>query len=133
MKLKTLAAMAFLMLTVAATAQRGPGRRAVPKFEPDPFWPKPLPNKWMMGQVGGTYVDSHDHLWVTTRPRSLDDHDKYAASNKADCCIAPPPILEFDQAGNVVQGWGGPGPGYEWPDRSGQLQRAPRKRRDPAC
>jgi len=116
MKLKVLAAMAFLMLTVAATAQRGPGPRAVPKFEPDPFWPKPLPNKWMMGQVGGTYVDSHDHLWVTTRPRSLDDHDKYAASNKADCCIAPPPILEFDQAGNVVQGWGGPGPGYEWPD-----------------
>src|SRR6266436_4054943 len=116
MKLKVLAAMAFLMLTVAATAQRGPGPRAVPKFEPDPFWPKPLPNRWMMGQVGGTYVDSHDHLWVTTRPRSLDDHDKYAASSKADCCIAPPPILEFDQAGNVVQGWGGPGPGYEWPD-----------------
>jgi len=116
MKLKVLAAMAFLMLTVVATAQRGPGPRAVPKFEPDPFWPKPLPNKWMMGQVGGTYVDSHDHFWVTTRPRSLDDHDKYAASSKADCCIAPPPILEFDQAGNVVQGWGGPGPGYEWPD-----------------
>ncbi len=116
MKLKVLAAMAFLMLTVAATAQRGPGPRAVPKFEPDPFWPKALPNKWMMGQVGGTYVDSKDHLWVTTRPRSLDDHDKYAASSKADCCIAPPPILEFDQAGNVVQGWGGPGPGYEWPD-----------------
>ena len=28
----------------------------------------------------------------------------------------PPPILEFDQSGSVVQGWGGPGPGYEWPD-----------------
>jgi DNA-binding beta-propeller fold protein YncE len=72
----------------------------------------------MLGQVGGTFVDSHDHLWVTTRPRSLQDHDKYAAFDppKADCCVPPPPILEFDPAGNVVQGWGGPGPGYDWPD-----------------
>ena len=81
MKPKIVAMMAFLALALAvalvAHAQRG-----VPKFEPDPFWPKPLPNKWMMGQVGGTFVDSYDHLWVTTRPRSLDDHDKYAASGK---------------------------------------------------
>jgi len=31
-----------------AAAQRG-----VPKFEPDPYWPKPLPNNWMIGQVSG--------------------------------------------------------------------------------
>jgi DNA-binding beta-propeller fold protein YncE len=24
--------------------------------------------------------------------------------------------MEFDAAGNYVQGWGGPGPGYEWPE-----------------
>ena len=88
----------------------------VPRFEPDPYWPKPLPNNWMLGQVAGIFVDSHDHIWVTNRPRSLDENDRYAQVHKADCCLPAPPILEFDQAGNVVQGWGGPGQGYEWPD-----------------
>ena len=30
--------------------------------------------------------------------------------------IPAPPVIEFDQAGNVVSSWGGPGEGYEWPD-----------------
>src|SRR5919197_1593612 len=91
----------IVTLTLAAAAR-------VPRYEPDPFWPKPLPNKWMLGQVGGTFVDRKDHLWITTRPRSLDDNDKYASFNppRADCCAPPPPIIEFDPAGNVVQAWG---------------------------
>jgi DNA-binding beta-propeller fold protein YncE len=32
------------------------------------------------------------------------------------CCFAAPPILEFDQSGNLLRAWGGPGAGYEWPD-----------------
>ena len=28
---------------------------------------------------------------------------------------AAPAVLEFDQAGNYIQGWGGPGEGYDWP------------------
>jgi DNA-binding beta-propeller fold protein YncE len=31
------------------------------------------------------------------------------------CCTAAPPVLEFDPAGNLVNHWGAPGPGYEWP------------------
>ncbi len=27
-----------------------------------------------------------------------------------------PPILKFDAAGNLIQSWGGPKSGYEWPD-----------------
>jgi DNA-binding beta-propeller fold protein YncE len=34
---------------------------------------------------------------------------------QADCCIPAPPVLEFDAAGNFVEGWGGPGQGFEWP------------------
>ena len=90
--------------------------RAAPRFEPDPSWPKQLPNNWMLGQVGGIYVDSHDHIWVNSRPRTLDENDTYLRAKKGDCCIPSPPVLEFDQAGNFVQGWGGPGAGYEWPD-----------------
>ena len=29
--------------------------------------------------------------------------------------MAAPPVLEFDAAGNFIQGWGGSGQGYEWP------------------
>ncbi len=72
----------------------------------------------MLGQVGGIYVDSHDHVWVTSRPRTLDNNDKYAALDppESDCCIPAPPVIEFDAAGNFIQGWGGPAAGYEWPD-----------------
>src|SRR6202050_2693572 len=105
-------AVAFFALTFSALPQ------SVPKFEPDPYWPKQLPNNWMLGQVGGIFVDSHDHIWVTSRPRTLDNNDKYAALNppQADCCIPAPPVLEFDRAGNLIQGGGGPSPNYEWPD-----------------
>ena len=97
--------------TVALLSARGAN---VPRFEPDPSWPKPLPNNWMLGQVSGIYVDSRDHIWVT--PRTLDENDRYAQVNKADCCLPAPAVLEFDMAGNLIQGWGGPGQGYEWPD-----------------
>ena len=124
--LRILAAMAVVLAIGLASAvlyqepvsaQNG-GPRAVPKFEPDPSWPKLLPNNYMLGQVGGIYVDSHDHIWVTSRPRTLDDNDTYAALNppQADCCIPAPPVIEFDAEGNFIQGWGGPGSTPGWPD-----------------
>jgi DNA-binding beta-propeller fold protein YncE len=100
-------------LALAITAMAQP---KLPRFEPDPFWPKPLPNNWMIGQVSGTAVDAHDHIWILHRPRTLDEHDKYLATKKGDCCIPAPAVIEFDQAGNVVSSWGGPGDGFEWPD-----------------
>ena len=42
-----------------------------PSFVVDPAWPQPLPNNWTLGQIGGLFVDSHDHIWVYNRPRSL--------------------------------------------------------------
>jgi hypothetical protein len=112
MKSSIPAGIAFFALAFTAVSQN------VPKFEPDPSWPKQLPNNWMLGQVGGIFVDSHDHIWVTSRPRTLDNNDKYAALDppEADCCIPSPPVLEFDQAGNLIQSWGGPSKDYEWPD-----------------
>jgi DNA-binding beta-propeller fold protein YncE len=108
---------AIVLAAVAVGLMTG-ATKPVPLFEVDPNWPKPLPNNWMMGQVSGVYVDSYDHVWVTTRPRTLDNNDKYAALNppQADCCVPAPAIMEFDAAGNLIQSWGGPGPGYDWPD-----------------
>jgi DNA-binding beta-propeller fold protein YncE len=90
----------------------------VPRFEVDPFWPKPLPNNYYMGELGAVFVDAKDHVWVASRPRTLTP-DQIGASLKpptSECCIPAPPILEFDAAGTLVQTWGGPGAGYEWPD-----------------
>ena len=34
-----------------------------PEFRVDPFWPKPLPNHWVLGQIGGIATDREFH-WV---------------------------------------------------------------------
>ena len=33
----------------------------------------------------------------------------------AECCAAAPPILEFNEDGDLIGHWGGPGAGYDWP------------------
>ena len=114
MKLRILAACAVAGLLLAGfVSAAGP---ALPKFEPDPYWPKHLPNHWMLGQVSGVAVDSHDHIWIIHRPRTTEAHDNYLRDKTADCCQPAPPVMEFDQEGNLVQSWGGPGQGYDWPD-----------------
>src|SRR5258705_1757259 len=89
-----------------------------PRFEVDPFWPKPLPNKWILGQTIGVSVDAQDHVWIIHRAGSLEPNEVHATTNPpiAQCCAPAPPILEFDAAGNLLRHWGGPGEGYEWPE-----------------
>jgi hypothetical protein len=89
-----------------------------PRFEVDPLWPKPLPNNWVLGQVIGLSVDARDHVWIVHRANLLGATEA-AADQKpptASCCSAAPPVLEFDPAGNVVNHWGGPADGYDWPE-----------------
>ena len=109
----TLAALlAVLLATLPARAQR-------PAFRVDPYWPKPLPNNWILGQVGGMSVDAQDNIWVFQRPRSLTDDEKGATLNppRSKCCVPAPSVLVFNQSGDVVKAWGGPGEnlGYDWP------------------
>jgi len=89
-----------------------------PMFEVDPMWPKPLPNHWIMGNTIGVSVDAQDHVWIIHRQGSLEAKEVYATTNPpgSSCCLPAPPVLSFDQAGNLIQHWGGPGAGYEWPD-----------------
>jgi DNA-binding beta-propeller fold protein YncE len=81
----------------------------VPVYEVDPTWPKPLPNHWIVGAVVGVAVDRQDHVWITHRPPTLQPNETRSVWRAA------PPVLEFDQQGNLVSSWGGPGAGYEWP------------------
>jgi DNA-binding beta-propeller fold protein YncE len=91
----------------------------VPIFEYDPTFPKPLPEKWAIGPIGGLAVDRQDHLYVVQRPGGLEANERLSGADdnppKADCCVPAPPVLEFDQRGTLVRSWGGPGAGYDWP------------------
>ena len=89
----------------------------IPKYKVEASWPKELPNNWIMGQVGGMAVDRHDHIWVLQRPSSntADELGASPATQRSQCCIAAPPVLVFDAQGNLLQSWGGPGEGFNWP------------------
>ncbi|MEQ1910422.1 MAG: hypothetical protein ABMA15_16495 [Vicinamibacterales bacterium] len=105
------------LLEKQALAQGGGGISA-PRFEVDPMWPKPLPNGWYIGQSIGVWADNQDHVWIIHRSDSLDAVEAAADQNPPTgaCCKKAPPIIEFDQAGNVLHAFGGPGAGYDWPD-----------------
>lgn len=99
------------LLGQAALAQQ------LPRFQVDASWPKQLPNNGILGQIGGIAVDSHDHIWVYQRPGTLTDDERGAALTPpaSKCCLPSPPVMEFDESGNLLQAWGGPGSGYDWP------------------
>jgi DNA-binding beta-propeller fold protein YncE len=153
---KVLTGAAFLALLVAlgvgqsllereATAQTN-GKVMVPKFEVDPFWPKPMPNNWVFGMTIGVGVDEKDQVWIIHRgndPGAL-DRTEYAfppalpagggragaagagrgaaaapagqPERVSECCNPAPPVVAFDAAGNVVYSWGGPSLHPDWPD-----------------
>ena len=114
------------------------GAKVAPIFEVDPFWPKPLPNHWVTGSTIGLSIDDKDQVWTIHRPNTVEANFKAAdiMANEAvdygvqlgaagqvsgsdpigQCCKVAPPVLVYDASGNLVASWGGPGPGYDWPD-----------------
>jgi DNA-binding beta-propeller fold protein YncE len=69
-----------------------------PRFAVDPTWPKPLPDGWITGRLGGVCIDGHDHIIVTNR-RDITDEEKETSKQA-------PSVLIFDRAGNLVDSWG---------------------------
>src|SRR6185436_1284618 len=89
------------------------GAIQAPRFEVDPFWPKPLPNHWILGSSVGVAVDARDHVFIIHRGAgtlNADTEIGLASSPRTaeTCCLAAPPVLEFDPEGNLVGHWGGP-------------------------
>ena len=106
-----------------------PATARVPGFIADAGWPKPLPQHWILGQVGGLYVAPDDHVWIYQRPRTLTNDEAAltgpthtAADGRrvdalgnprpygplGDCCVPAPSVMEFDADGNLLRAWGGP-------------------------
>ena len=91
----------------------------VPLFEVDPLWPKPVPNEGLLGMTIGVSIDDQDNVWIVHRGSStLNNNEKGAELNPpiAECCRSAAPVLAFNQAGDMIYSWGGPGDGYEWPE-----------------
>ena len=87
-----------------------------PVFEVDPYWPKPLPNGWLLGSTIGVGVDSRDHVFIIHRGNAtLNARTEGGYALTGPCCTGAPPVLEFDPEGNLVNSWGGPAEGYVWP------------------
>jgi DNA-binding beta-propeller fold protein YncE len=76
------------------------GGQDIPRYVVDPFWPKPLPNRWVTGDIGGTCVDRNDHVFTVNR-RNLTARETLVAT-------VAPPVIEFDPDGEVVNSWGDP-------------------------
>ena len=106
-------AVACAVVWTAARDRAAAQNVQVPIFEYDPTFPKPMPENWAIGPIGGLAVDRQDHLYVVQRPGGLLTNERFSGSDdtppKADCCIPAPPVLEFDQAGTLMHSWGGPG------------------------
>jgi hypothetical protein len=93
------------ILAIALLIGRSALAGEVPRFEVDAFWPKPLPNNWILGQIAGVAVDAQDHVWIIQRPRTLTEDEKGATLDppRSQCCAPAPPVIEFDRDGSVMQ------------------------------
>jgi len=80
--------------TVGAQDESGP------RYEVDPTWPKPFPDRWVIGGLGGLCVDANDHVLILNR-QDVIDADLNAGR-------LAPPIIELDSAGNLIRSWGDP-------------------------
>jgi DNA-binding beta-propeller fold protein YncE len=96
-----------------AQATKPAAKSQVPSFKLDTSWPKALPNNWVFGGASSVAADKHGHIWVLSRPLSV------PAAELAAGKIPSPPVIELDQEGNFVRGWGGPQwvqPWFKTPD-----------------
>ena len=88
---------ALILLGCAGQPSQTAG--GAPRFEVDPWWPKPLPEGWIAGRLGSVCMDSHDHVIVTNRRDITKEEEE--TSKQA------PSVLIFDLAGNLIDSWDG--------------------------
>jgi hypothetical protein len=99
----------FIIAILSFTPAPARAQAGVPKFEVDPSWPRPLPNRWVTGEMGGVCVDSHDHVFIAQRVSDvggMDGHLEGLTSDELNAGQPAPPVIEFDPDGKVVNSWG---------------------------
>jgi hypothetical protein len=111
----SLAVAAALGLSTAITQAGPPKKSKIPVFQVNPDWPKPLPvagdfgtppeistatgqpKPWVTGEVAGTCVDSHDHVFTVNRGNLISPETVEA--------VPSPTVIEYDKDGYVVNAW----------------------------
>jgi sugar lactone lactonase YvrE len=92
------------VLGLAAGMLGSPAARAAdsgaPTYEVDPSWPKPFPNQWVFGGLGGLCIDAQDHVFLLHRQ---DPTEEDLNSGRL-----APLIVELEPSGAVVNSWGDP-------------------------
>ena len=84
-------------------------KSGAPSYQVNPFWPKPLPDNWVTGEVAGTCIDSNDHVFIVNRGFQTGGLvSPEGVAGQPVKSKASPPVIEFDRAGNVVNAWGDP-------------------------
>jgi hypothetical protein len=115
--LLAIVALAAPLVRAQGQAVQAVDENGAPMFKVDPFWPKPLPNRWSMQQVTGIHVDHLNHIWFLNRGEGA-DADEIGGGDvpqRMACCVRGPEVVELDQDGSVLNAWGGPGYHPLWP------------------
>ena len=73
---------------------------APPKYEVDRAWPKPFPDRWVIGGLGGVCVDAQDHVFLLNR-QDVPEGDLNAGH-------LAPSVIEIDTDGNLIHSWSDP-------------------------
>ena len=114
-----LALAAGTVISAQAVTGQAVDANGAPQYRVDPFWPKPLPNRWSMQQVTGLSVDSMDNVWFLNRPNAPENDEISGEGTPFPvlCCVKGPELIQLDQQGNVVASWGG-STHPKWPTNS---------------
>src|SRR6266699_2390541 len=78
----------------ASTMRAQSAAAAAPKYEVDPAWPKPFPDRWVIGGLGGLCVDANDHVLILNRQDVME--------GELNAGALAPAMIEYDAAGNKV-------------------------------
>jgi hypothetical protein len=109
-------AAALVVATLWSPIKNARAKNEIPRYRVDATWPKPLPSDatqisnttgrpkpWVTGEVGGTCVDSRDHVFTVNR-----GFQNNLVSPETVIAVPSPPVIEYDVAGNVANAWGTP-------------------------
>src|SRR5499427_89971 len=71
-----------------------------PRYGVDPTYPKPLPDHWVTGGLGGHCINAQDHVLLLNRQDVLE--------GDLNAGRLAPLMIELDTTGKVVHSWGDP-------------------------
>ncbi len=67
-RLAQLLAIGACAVLPGAVPQQSAHADVIPRFQPEPFWPKPLPENWILGQVSGIGGGRDDPIMIVDSP-----------------------------------------------------------------